>query len=192
MPLAEPRGPGGGMPEFAAGAGKKRGKEPMRWRCFGGGAIRRRVIVGLLAAGITGFGASAATPRTGASPPSADYILALRTTNSFLAAWSSRDADAGVALMSHALLAPGGTATTARQAELRQFVEGPSNPGHQAFDVAAGIRRSADRYAFPVTLFELYQGADHGDEISDTLEVVRDDDGWRVDRLPRSADGGRH
>jgi hypothetical protein len=151
--------------------------------------MSRVVAIALFATGVVSLGADAATPRPGASPPSADYILALRTTNSFLAAWATRDADAGIALMSHALLAPGGSATGARRAELRQFVEGLSNPRHQAFDVSAGIRRDSDRYAFPVTLFELYSGEARGHEWSDTLEVVRDDDGWRVDRLPRSADG---
>jgi hypothetical protein len=37
--------------------------------------------------------------------PAAEYLRALRVTDSFLTAWPQRDADTGLALMSRALLA---------------------------------------------------------------------------------------
>jgi len=40
--------------------------------------------------------------------------------------------------------------------------------------------------AFPVRLFELYLGDSTGLAFSDTLELVRQGDAWRVDRLPRA------
>ena len=65
---------------------------------------------------------------------------------------------------------------------------GLSNPHHEAFEIGQGVRIDSDTYAFPVRLFELYTGEPTGYAYSDTLGVVRERDGWRVDRLPRTYD----
>jgi hypothetical protein len=44
------------------------------------------------------------------------------------------------------------------------------------------------RFAFPVRPFELYWGEPSGYAYSDTLDVVKQGDEWRVDRLARTRD----
>ena len=150
--------------------------------------MRCLIVVAMLAVGALTMPVSASAQPQDASPPSADYILALRTANSFLTAWAMRDHDAGVALMSRALRRSDADTQDQREAELRQLVTGLSNPSHQAFLIEAGLQRRLDRFVFPVSLFELYLNADHGNSWADTVEVVRDGDEWRVDRIPRVGD----
>ena len=150
--------------------------------------MRCLIVVAMFAAGALTMPASASALPRDASPPSADYILALRTANSFLTAWATRDYDTGVALMSRALCHGDGDSQGQHEADLRQLVTGLSNPSHQAFLIGAGFQRLPDRFVFPVSLFELYLNADHGNSWADTLEVVRDGDEWRVDRIPRGGD----
>ncbi len=158
-------------------------------RCRDGENMRRMIMTAICAVGVLTVCASGATQPRNVSPPSADDVLALRTADLFLTAWAMGDADAGVALMSRALIHSGSVDQEQHLAELRQFVAGLSNPRHQAFSIGAGIRQQADRYSFPVLLFELYSDADHGNSWTDTLEVVRDGGDWRVDRLPRKGNG---
>jgi hypothetical protein len=71
---------------------------------------------------------------------------------------------------------------------LRQFVIGLSNPCHQAFEIGRGRRLNTNRYAFPVTLYELYSGEQGGARYLGILEVEKRSEVWRVNRLPRSPD----
>jgi hypothetical protein len=115
--------------------------------------------------------------------PSADFLDALRTANAFLWAWVSRDAENGYRLMSERLRAQVGD-----ESWLKQFVVGLSNPHHHAFEIGTARKQGANRFVFPVTLYELYTGEPKGTTYSGRLEIVREGQTWRVDRLPKSAD----
>ena len=78
--------------------------------------------------------------------------------------------------------------TEAEETWLRQFMSGLSNPHHQAFEIGRGRRISANRYLFPVVLYEHYTGETSGDRFQGTLEVVNDQGKWVVDRLPKSSE----
>ncbi len=114
---------------------------------------------------------------------SAAYLGALKIADAFLWAWVTRDAEGGVQFLSARL-----RAEATDEAWLRQFIAGLSNPHHQAFILAGGVRQAGDRYAFAVTLYELYTGENRGSAYTSTLEVVREGQVWRIDRLPRSSD----
>lgn len=113
----------------------------------------------------------------------AEYIEALRTTNAFLAAWVSRDAEAGLKLMSSRL-----RADADGESWLRQFMVGLSNPHHEAFKIAEGKKGGANRYIFSVTLYELFSGEKAGYGYVGKLEVVKEREEWRIDVLPKSSD----
>lgn len=140
---------------------------------------------GIMVVAATVAMAGAASGR-GASPPdsarvSAAYMDALRAADSFLAAWSTRNSDAGMDLLSARLL----SGDADHKADLRQYISGLSNPHHRAFEIGAGTANRAERVAFPVTLFELYTGERTGHLYRDTLEVLQERGEWRIDRLPR-------
>lgn len=130
---------------------------------------------------------ASAAPAPGRSLPDAPYLEALRVADSFLDAWAQRDPDAGLALMSAALMAKGADSTRADLGSgLRQYMTGLSNPQHQGYEICSGRAAGTDRFAFPVRLFELYSGGSTGYSYSDTLGVVWETGKWRVDRLPRT------
>jgi hypothetical protein len=109
--------------------------------------------------------------------------------DAFLTAWANREPEAGLALMSASVLARDPDSSRVdRKAALRHYVSGLSNPHHQAYEIGRGSPAGVDRFAFPVRLFELYLGESTGLAFSDTLELVRQGDEWRVDRLPRTHD----
>jgi hypothetical protein len=116
------------------------------------------------------------------SAPDSGYAGALRAADLFLSAWARRDPDAGLALLSAAVLARDPDST---QANLRQYMSGLSNPHHEAYEISAGSRTAPDRFAFAVRLFQAYLGEPEAYAFSDTLEVVRQGNAWRIDRLPR-------
>jgi len=115
--------------------------------------------------------------------PSANYLGALQTTNAFLWAWVIRDADVGLRLMSDHL-----RGKVNDDSSLRQFMVGLSNPHHQAFKIEGGRKLSDNRFIFSVTLYELYSGENKGFAYKGLMEVVKEGNVWRVDRLPRSSD----
>ncbi len=113
---------------------------------------------------------------------SADYLEALRTANEFLWAWVYRDAEAGIKLISNHL-----RYQIKDDSWLRQFMSGLSNPHHQAFTIGSGSRQG-NKYIFPVVLYDFYTGEQKGFEYIGTLEIVKEGDFWRIDRLPKSSD----
>jgi hypothetical protein len=110
--------------------------------------------------------------------PSAAYVSALRVADAFLQAWATGDADAGFSLVSQRL-----RADTA-EAEIRQYLEGLSNPHHMCFEVGAGTEVDSTRLAFPVVFYDYYLGEPGAYRHAGSLEVVREPGGWRVDALP--------
>lgn len=121
------------------------------------------------------------------SLPAAPYLQALRVADSFLTAWAQRDPELGLALMTARVLARDpDTSRVDLRSGLRQYMTGLSNPHHEAFEIGPGIAVGPARFAFPVRLFELFLGESTGFAFSDTLELVRQGDEWRVDMLPRA------
>jgi len=148
---------------------------------------RARVICAVVWGLLAGAYAGASAPLH--SVPTAPYLQALRVADMFLAAWAQRDPDAGLALLSPGVLARDPDSSRADlRGGLRQYMTGLSNPHHEAFEIGAGNPVGPDRLSFPVRLFEIYLGESTGMTYSDTLEVVRHGDEWRVDRLPRAYD----
>jgi len=115
--------------------------------------------------------------------PSAEYLEALRTTNAFLWAWIMRDYQTGNGLISDKLRRKVNDDTW-----LKQFIVGLSNPQHQAFLIENGRKLQDGRFMFSVILYELYFGEDKGSVYRGFLEVVKQGNVWRVDRLPKSSD----
>jgi hypothetical protein len=113
----------------------------------------------------------------------AEYLEALQTANTFLWAWVSRNAEAGLGLLSDRLLRE-----IKDKSWLRQFMVGLSNPHHQAFQFGGGLSEGSNRYVFSVILYEYYTGEPKGFAYPSTLEVVKQGHVWRVDRLPKSSD----
>jgi hypothetical protein len=104
------------------------------------------LLVATVACSITGAGrAEGATldPR---------YVSALRCVDKFLYAWSNRDADRGLALVSAAGKAKYGAAA------IRQFLIGTSSPNNAAFEVLDGKAQGTARYRFTVKLFYAITG----------------------------------
>jgi hypothetical protein len=95
--------------------------------------------------------------KRGDHSPSAAYLETLQTANAFLWAWLTRDADGGLQLLSDRL-----RTQINDESWLRQFVVGLSNLHHQAFEIGHGRQQTPSRYAFPVTLYELYTGEPTG------------------------------
>jgi hypothetical protein len=115
--------------------------------------------------------------------PSAAYLEALQVADSFLWAWVARDAESGLGLISDRLRARAGD-----ERWRRQFIVGLSNPRHQAFEICRGRLMSTNRYEFPVIIYELYTGERTGERYQSSLEVVKEGQVWRVDRLPITSD----
>jgi hypothetical protein len=123
------------------------------------------------------------TPQHGDQTLPAAYLEALQTANAFLWAWLTRDADGGLRLISDRL-----RSKINDDSWVRQFMVGLSNPHHQAFEISHGRRQTSSRYAFPVILYELYDGEPMGASYRGILEVAKQGNVWRVDRLPHGPD----
>jgi len=142
-------------------------------------------LFSVLTVGLTlppAFGEFKAQPREQAAP-SAAFLEALQVADSFLWAWVARDAESGLRLISDRLRAKAGD-----ERWRRQFIVGLSNPHHQAFEIGRGRLMSTNRYEFPVTLYEFYTGERAGERYQSSLEVVKEGQVWRVDRLPITSD----
>jgi hypothetical protein len=113
-----------------------------------------------------------------------EYAEALRTADGFLCAWSRRAASEGLPLLSRRLLSEPRADSLERRALLSNYLEGLSNPHHLAFEIATGRERGDSCFVFPVELFESYSGGVEAIRTADSIAVVREPDGWRVDRLP--------
>jgi hypothetical protein len=62
-----------------------------------------------------------------------------------------------------------------------------STPHHAAFELGRGTLQNSRRAVFPVTLYEaVAEGPAFG--YSSSMELVREEDTWRVAVLPRSSD----
>ena len=147
--------------------------------------MRGYVLAGLMAGWIaTALASTTSVPDHPWSQTDAGYLQALRTADLFLAAWARRDPDAGLALMSQAVLKAANEGPADLDREPWQYMSGLSNPHNEAFEISKGVRVGPDRFAFPVTLFVLALGEPSGSACSDTLEVAREGKHWRVDRLP--------
>ena len=118
-----------------------------------------------------------------AASPSSDYLEATRVADAFLCAWRSREGETGLVLISRRL-----RSEAKGESWLRQFVVGISNPHHEAFEVGRGIKGNGQRYVFPVTLYEYYDGEPTGYAYSSKMEIVLDGETWKVDHLPMSSD----
>ncbi len=126
--------------------------------------------------------------------PSASYVSALRTANAFLIAWSNKDDETGLSLVSRRLLSD--TTAFSRQ----QYLEGLSNPRHWSFEIGAGTQQDSTRFTFPVVLYKYYWNEAGSYRYDSTIEVVRETEGlskveasliqlgWRVDRVPRTGE----
>ena len=136
----------------------------------------RSVLVGIVLL------AAAAQGEQTPSHPSGRYLSALGVANGFLAAWAGRNAEVGIAIMSQRLR------KASDEQWLREYMSGLSNPHHQSFEIGRGKEVRSGRFAFPVTLYEAYHGESKGWGYASTIEVVRDGETWRVDRLPRTSD----
>lgn len=118
-----------------------------------------------------------------------EYLNALQIADSFLSAWLERDQDSGISLMSARLRNRTPPEKEEHEHVLRDFVSGISAPHHQAFEISSGRKIHADRYSFPVTLYEYADGDKGGFSYRSALELVRENEGWRVDKLPKSSNG---
>lgn len=65
---------------------------------------------------------------------------------------------------------------------------GVSNPHHQSFEISSGWEINPNRFSFPVTLYEYYNGEPKAFEYISKIEVVQEGGSWRVDLLPIIAD----
>jgi hypothetical protein len=132
---------------------------------------------------LTGFTMASATTDNRHEDLTSEHLEALRTANTFLWAWLSRDADLGSKLISEHL-----RSQTSNDSWLRDFMVGLSNPHHQAFKIHSSSMRGANRYVFSVILYELYSGERNGWAYESNMEVVREKGAWLVDHLPKSSD----
>jgi len=122
--------------------------------------------------------------------PSADYLFALDVADRFLGAWSFREQDKGLALISQSLRKRVG------DEPLRDYISGLSNPAHTAFTVGCGKQnqKGAQSFEFPAILYEYYNGDPTGAGGEDSIEVGRtkdcgkDTQGWCVTKLPSDFD----
>jgi hypothetical protein len=119
--------------------------------------------------------------------PSSRYLSALGVADAFLAAWVARDVDAGLALMSPRLRA----SHASDEPWVRQYMSGLSNPHHVSFEISRGKEMQRDRFVFPVILYEAYTGEPSGWAYRGSIEVIRHEERWGVDRLPRTSEAGK-
>jgi len=147
------------------------------------------VATALLLAGTFALGGKVSgTSPSEESATSEDYVAALHVANSFLHAWLARNPEEGLRLISPRLHEPSPNSDAySYESWLRQYLAGPSEPHHQAFEIGPGRGRGS-QFAFPVTLYEFTTGDAVATGYTSTLEVIRIQDRWCVDRLPFFSD----
>jgi hypothetical protein len=112
----------------------------------------------------------------------APYVFALQTADSFLWAWINRDAEAGFRLISDRLAAK--IKKEKNEEWFKDYMVGVSNPHHHSFEIGPGKIMNHGRLSFPVVLYEHYTSEPKAFKYKSRIEVVREGDVWRVDRLP--------
>jgi len=115
-----------------------------------------------------------------------NYVQALQTADSFLWAWVNRDADMGRRLISRSLSSK--LQKENNEEWFRDYMIGVSNPHHHSFEIGSGKEINPKRFSFPVTLYEYYTGESKAFKYKSKIELIREDDRWRVDVLPLTAD----
>jgi hypothetical protein len=111
------------------------------------------------------------------------YILALSTADQFLHAWATRDADAGRATLTPAVI------TRYSADEIATLFQGVSSPHHESFEIGPGHALSPAKYAFDVIQYEYLTNMNfHGSRRRPArLVVVQvEPDTWLVDEFPDS------
>jgi hypothetical protein len=117
---------------------------------------------------------------------SAGYVKALKTANVFLSAWSNRDADMGLKLISGHLSAR--LKKENNDIWFGQYMSGLSNPRHISFEIGKGKIVNSKRTSFPVVLYEYYTGEKTAFQYKSAIEIIKEDDSWLVDLLPTTSD----
>jgi hypothetical protein len=120
---------------------------------------------------------------TGGPRVDTDYVLALSTANKFMEAWRSRDQDAGLALLSDELRA------SRPELDWRNAISGPSNPHHQSYEIADGVRLPDGRLRFSVWLYHHYTGLRHllvpRGKPEWIVLIKTGQEEWKVDGMPQ-------
>jgi hypothetical protein len=113
----------------------------------------------------------------------ADYTKALQVVDSFLYSWVNRNAKDGIQFISKNLRDKIGD-----DEWIRQYMTGLSNPHHMAFEINSGRIKIGKGFLFDVTLYELVTYSECSKKYSSTIEVIKENNEWRIDILPRSSD----
>ena len=110
-----------------------------------------------------------------------DYVLALTAADKFMVAWSTRNQDDGLALLSPRLK------NKFPEDYFRYYISGLSNPHHQAFEIGRGKRLPSGGFSFPVTMYMHYSGQKESTPFPKplTIRVIQaGPESWLVDDLP--------
>ncbi len=118
----------------------------------------------------TGFGRTKVKAVT-----DADYVSALSTANRFLAAWQSRDHEAGLLMLTDE------AKKHTTEDHLSAFFSG--NSSQQGFLISTGKKTGTARYEFPVALMESSGSSVHR-RFSHITVIRTGKDEWAVDTLP--------
>src|SRR5689334_1158486 len=116
-----------------------------------------------------------------ASAADQDYVLALTAADQFMFAWSTRNQDEGLALLSSRLK------NKFPEDYFRYYISGLSNPHHQAFEIGRGKRLPLGGFSFPVTMYMHYSGQKENAPFPKPLTITVTQAGpesWMVDELP--------
>jgi len=105
----------------------------------------------------------------------ADYVSALSAANRFLAAWQTRDHEAGLLMLTD------DAKKHTTEDRLGAFFSG--NNGQPAFLISTGKKISTGRYEFPVALMESSGHSVHR-RFSHISVIRTGKDEWAVDKLP--------
>lgn len=123
-----------------------------------------------------------AVPAAVQTTAATDYVMALTTADKFMQAWSTRQAEAGYALLTDRLKQSG------TREEILLGISGVSNPHHQAYEIADGRQVDKDTFEFSVWPYEYYTGeqvraAARPAPLTIGLKRLSGFE-WQVDRLP--------
>lgn len=149
--------------------------------------MRAPFLAGALAALALSGGASvsaqtARRPTGSSAVVDGSYVQALAAANGFLVAWTHRDSESGIKLLTPAVV------RRYPNDDLVSYFVGTSSPMNASFEVGPGRMVSPTRYVFNVVLYRYLNGMDaesHPNPAS--LVVVRSDAGaWLVDNLPEA------
>jgi hypothetical protein len=117
----------------------------------------------------------------GSGPASVDqnYVSALATADRFLHAWQTRDEEAGILLLTDRV-----KQHTSEDA-LAEFFSSNSF-SRESFEIGRGKKLAANRYQFPIALFQKSSIRTHTWTRPQTsaLVVVKIGSDWAIDRLP--------